>query len=146
MAKWVNITNMDCLRTGDIVEINSKIPGTHVVVPFVKHYGIILHICDVQYVTHIPWYDKPVMETREKFEYLRKIKRVMRPETPLTDSQIIGNYHNLSDKKYDFFNRNCEDYVSKLYNINIGFDQRRGYLIALLIIITLVLIFFNRKS
>lgn len=144
MANWISIEQAGCLQTGDIVEVPSKIPGTDIVVPMVQHYGIILHICDIKYVTHIPWGQRPVMETVEKFEDRRKIKRVMRCKTPLTNEQIFGNYSNLSSRKYDFFNRNCEDYVSDMTKQDLGFDQRRAYFIGLLVLIILLILIFRK--
>ena len=139
---WISRKEASCLQVGDIVETDVRIPGTKVTFPIFKHYGIIVYVCKIPYICHLPGRVKPIFESLESFENERVIGRVLRDKNTeaLNNDKLVDNYHRLVDKEYRFWGHNCESFVREMTDnkVNIGLDQRCGYGILVLIILLII--------
>lgn len=139
MLNWINKADAGCLIAGDIIQVPSKIAGS-----IIKHYGIILNICKIPYICHLPGIGNPILETLELFEKRFEILGVLRNEQTksLTDSELFYNYNHISAKRYNFFIHNCEDFIRRITNgkVDFGFDQRCGFGCVILLLLLLIII------
>lgn len=160
MSKWIKISDVNDLKSGDIFACPSKVPKSSpifpdLVVPFVSHVGIIIFINGKPNIIHNPFDNRPEIVPYETvFDGKRNIERIIR--TNLTTEEILNRYKECDDFRceiksefslpYRFFHRNCEDFVRRITGFDIGFDQRLGFGILLGIIIIILLLIFKRRS
>lgn len=121
------------IKSGDIVETRSKIPEHSpvfrgVMVPFIKHYGIIIYIDGKQHIVHNIIGRSPTITPCEKVFTNRRIERVLR--TGLTDEQILERFNSCKEKKYSLWAWNCESLMVYITGSSIGFPQRDGWTIG----------------
>lgn len=151
MPQWLNKESAGCLQSGDIIETPVKIPATDFNFPMFNHYGIVIYVCGVPYVCHLPGRTDPILESLEKFEEKRKIVRVLRNEQTenLTNEHLFNNFNQIANKKYYFWRYNCEDFIKAMTGgtVDLGFDQRCGYGLLILVILGLIfLLYLMRKK
>lgn len=138
---WENYNGQ--LKVGDIVEMSSKVPSNNrffpnLLVTFVKHFGIIVEQDGELKVLHNPYDGSPLIETQEKVFYKREPDRVL--HTEVTNEQILEKFEGCKNKKYKFWEFNCEDFVSEICGCNIGKDQRIYYFGAIGVVIFLAVV------
>lgn len=148
---WLSRKEASCLQVGDIIKTPVKIPGTTFDIPLFTHCGIILEVCKVLYICHIPGNVEPVLESVESFEGKRRIVRIFRNEQTekLTSEELINNYHLIAKKKYSFLRYNCEDFIRDItkHEINIGVDQIIFYCrIFFVLLFILIIIYLIRND
>ena len=147
-GEWILLSEVDNkLETGDLLELPSMFPRKYpivggIVVPIVNHYGIYLEVDGKPMVAHNPWGGHPEIISLEQFETDRKIKRIIR--TGMTAEHIIEKTKECEGTPYQFFGRNCELFVSFVCGCAVGWDQRWGW--ALFLIMIVLLFFAFRKS
>lgn len=147
--EWFVCTDISQLQAGDIIEMPSKIPKTSSVlpgqvVPFVKHYGIIVIVGGMIKVCHNPFSGFPVIESPETIFTNRTIERIFR--TGLSTNEILVKFEQYKSLPYRFFYRNCEDFVRQMAGgISIGWDQRIVYAVLITVIIILSIALLRKK-
>lgn len=127
-------------KTGDILVV-----GTWPI-PIFDHYAIVFYKDGVGYVAHNSFKTKSIITTPLKeFTDTRTIRRVISTDNKLTDEYIFNKTNELNNegKNYNFFGYNCESYVRDICGCNWGTDQRKEFLLFLLLLIVLSII-FNR--
>lgn len=131
---WSNITKIEKLQTGDILEVQGK-------VPFFPHYAVVFYKNDIAWVTHCVD-DGISTETLSDLESKRNIYSVFRNEVTkkLTDEFIENKAKELTAYGYNFMESNCEDYVKRIVGTYIGLDDRVSAIIVISTIIIVALI------
>lgn len=118
--------------TGDVLEVNSHsfIPN----VSFARHYGMYFLREGIPYVAHNSFSTGKIeIEPFDDFMKNRVVYRVIN-HVDLTDEEIDAKATELQETKdYKFYTYNCEDFVRELCQCNLGFDQRLGWLVALIL-------------
>lgn len=133
----------DDIQSGDIVETKSKIPQHSsmfrgMMVPFIKHYGMIVYIDGKRHIVHNIIGRCPTITPCDQVFTDRRIERVLR--TGLTNEQILQKFNELKNKPYRLFSFNCESLMVDMYGSSIGFPQRDGWLIGIFILLLLILL------
>lgn len=143
---WLSIHNVDELQEGDVVEFPSKVPDNRLIlpgleVPFVLHYGIVVIQDGEKKMGQTTFQQYPQIDSIEKTLNGRRINRIIR--TGLPSDQLISNHKEVENKKYHWWNFNCEHYVKQMTGINPGIDQRITLGIAIIILLLIILIIFK---
>lgn len=153
MGKQSWIKFADDLKSGDIVETVTKIPqhspiwrGTKI--PFIKHYGMVVSVNGKQHIVHNIIGRNPTIDPLDEVFKDRTVHRILR--TGVTDQEIISKYNECKDQPYKLFSWNCEDLVSYLAGVSIGYPQRNGWLIGLttfgvILLVIFLMVFKKRK-
>lgn len=119
--------------TGDVLEVNS-----HSIIPSIspaRHYAMYFERDGVPYVAHNAFSTGKIeIEPFDKFMEGRVVYRIIN-HADLTNEEIDARATELQGKKdYKFFSYNCEDFVREMCQCHVGFDQRLGWGIALILI------------
>lgn len=149
MANWTKINNISDLQPGDIIEVPSKVPNNArifpgFIVPFVKHYAMIVFVKDEQgndklSVVHNTFLGQPHIDPIEAITEERPINRILRTNIP--NATVLERYNKCKENKYAIFGFNCESFVRSICNCNIGTDQRIGWGAGLGIILLLIILY-----
>lgn len=131
-------------KTGDIL-VTPTMP-----VPLFDHFAIVFYYNNKGYVAHNSFLKKTVVfDPLDEFCTTRKILRVIKPQTKLSDDGIYKKalYLNQAGKKYNFFGYNCESFVREACGCDIGIDQRELMLIIIGILVYMsILLYSIRRS
>lgn len=133
----------DDIQSGDIVETRSKIPEHSsmfrgMMVPFIKHYGMIVYIDGKKHIVHNIIGRAPTITPCDQVFTNRRIERVLR--TGLSDEEILKKFDECKDKPYKIFSWNCEDLMTHMYGSSIGLPQRDGWTIGIAVLLFLILL------
>lgn len=138
--EWIT---SDKLESGDIIETRSKVPPHSplfkgAMVPFIKHYGMIVFINGKPNIVHNIIGRHPTITPYEEVFTNRRVERVLR--TGMTDDQILSKYEKIKDKKYNLMSFNCENLMTYMCDSSIGFPQKQGWSIGIFSVLSLILL------
>lgn len=124
------------MKTGDVI-ISSSI------FPLVKHYGIIICYNNQTLVAHNSYSTGCIeIDTYNDFKKTRQIHGIIPTEKTINPEQLLNEVNEIKQqKRYDFFNYNCEDFVKQVCGCVIGNDQRIIWLYFGLMILIKVILF-----
>lgn len=136
MPNWIKYNEED-IQSGDIVETVTKIPEHSpifkgVKVRFIKHYGIVVLIDGKQNLIHNVIGRCPTITPLDEIFTNRRIHRVFR--TGMSDEEILKKYSECKSKKYRLWKWNCEDLMTHICGMPIGYPQRDGWLIGIFVV------------
>lgn len=136
---WIQVTNKNELKEGDIIELGTEYP-------LLKHYCVVVIKDGKQQLAHYPYPSSPCIEDIDYVLNNRPDNRILRVmRTGLQSKEIIENHNNIEiPKQGDFcswlFSYNCEDYIRQITGKKIGTDQRVYAVMAVIIIILFIII------
>lgn len=127
-------------NTGDILVV-----GTWPI-PIFDHFAIVFYRDGKGYVAHNSFKSQTIIITSlDEFVNTRPIRRVISTNGKLTDEYIYNRTLELNaeGKTYNFFGYNCESYVRDVCGCNWGMDQRREFILFILIVTVLLILIFK---
>lgn len=151
--KWRSDITIDDLMDGDIIETKSKIPQHSpilrgVMVPFIKHYGMIVYIEGKRNIVHNIIGRCPTITPCEEIFVDRRLERVLR--TGMCGDEIMERFNSCQGQNYDLFSWNCENLMVYISGSSIGIPQRDiwtgGTLMSVAIVIAIFLIFGGKTK
>lgn len=130
------------LQTGDILVTTSF-------VPLIRHFAVYYKDQNDQptVADNVFWSQKLEVSGIDQYKKSRNIIGIIRNENTisLTDKFIQDKVEQAKKMNYQFFAFNCEDFVRSVCGCYIGTDQRIKYMVAIILILTIFIIYIKTK-